>query len=284
MRNALVWSLCLLIRAPLSPFQSEKVVLRFGPAVGASLTYFINGQVSVGGKDFFGKDLTLNANSQGLIHFSVMNWTHDTLLAGLTSPGIQVRIQLPDETQLQTLKTLAGKSLQVVFNPNGKVMEIRNLEALAHVDILNFTIPQILRDYFPAFPSKPVEAGDQWRESRRLTVPFQGLELQVNLIIEYTLNNIVPSPAGRKALISAVYTVSISGSRDLGESMGVFEGRGLGTGYLNVLVDRGYFTEYRLQFGTDAAFVVKKGPKRLLEFPFSLSVLADINLVGNNTP
>jgi hypothetical protein len=34
----------------------------------------------------------------------------------------------------------------------------------------------------------------------------------------------------------------------------------------------------------DAAFVVKKGFKRLLEFPFSLSVLADINLVGNNRP
>jgi hypothetical protein len=213
-----------------------------------------------------------------------MNWTHDSVLAGLTSSGIQVQIQLPDGTQLQTLKTLAGKSLQVVFNPTGKVLEIRNPEALAQVDILNFSIPQILRDYFPAFPTKPVEAGDHWRESRRLTVLFQGLELQVNLAIDYMLNNIFPSPDGRKAVVSAVYTVSVSGSRDLGESIGVFEGRGAGTGYLNVLVDRAYFTEYRLQFGTDAAFVVKKGTKRLLEIPFSLSVLADVNLVNNNKP
>lgn len=260
------------------------MTLRFGPAAGANLTYSVSGQVSVSGKDFFGKDLTMNADSQGLIHFSVMNGTHETVLAGLTSPGIQVLIQWPGETQSQTLRTLAGKSLQVVFNSAGKVMDIRNPGALSQGDILNFSIPQILRDYFPAFPAQPVGPGDLWRENRRLTVFFRGLELQVNLAIEYRLDNIFPSPDGRKAVISAAYTVSVSGSRDLGESMGIFEGRGSGTGYLNVLIDRAYFTEFRLQFGTDAAFVMKKGTKRLLEVPFTLSVLADINLVSGNRP
>ena len=280
----LVAAVCFLLPAILSPGQADKVSIRFGPPAGAALTYSINGQVNVSGKDFFGKDLTLDADAQGEIRLSVMNSSNDAVLAGLTTPGIQVRAQLPDRTQSQTLKTLEGKSLEVSFNRTGKVMDIRNPEALAQENVLNFSIPQILRDYFPVFPAQPVGPGDQWRETRRITLPFQGLELQVNLAIEYTLNDILPSPDGRKAVVSAVYTVSVSGSRDLGESMGVFEGQGSGTGSLVFLVDRGYFTEYRLDLRTEAAFVAKKGTKRLLEMPFSFSLLADVNLIGNTRP
>jgi hypothetical protein len=283
-RAVLAGVLYLLLRGPLSPAQSEKVALRFGPPAGAGLTYTINGQVNVSGKDFFGKDLTLNADSQGDIRLSVMNSGQDTVLAGLTTSGIEVRAQQAGQTQSQTLSTVGGKALQVVFNRTGKVMDIRNPDALAQQNVLNFSIPQILRDYFPAFPAEPVGPGDQWRENRRLTIPFQGLDLQIDLTIEYTLNDILPSPDGRKAIVSAVYTVGVSGSRDLGESMGVFEGKGQGTGYLNFLVDRGYFTEYRLDFRTDAAFVAKKGTKRLLEMPFSFSVLAEVNLISNTEP
>ena len=283
-RAALAWVLCLLLRGASFPAQSEKVALRFGPATGTGLTYSINGQVNVTGKDFFGKDLTLDADAQGEIRLSVMNSSNDSVLAGLTTPGIQVRAQLPDRTQSQTLRTLEGKSLEVSFNRTGKVMDIRNPEALAQENVLNFSIPQILRDYFPVFPALPVGPGDQWRESRRITLPFQGLELQVTLAIEYTLNDILPSADGRRAVVSAVYTVSISGSRDLGGSMGVFEGQGSGTGSLVFLIDRGYFTEYRLDLRTEAAFVVKNGAKRLFEAPFSFSLLADVNLIGNTRP
>jgi hypothetical protein len=273
-----------LIPATLCPGQTDKVPIRFGPQSGAALTYSINGQVNVSGKDFFGKDLTLDADAQGEIRLSVMNSSNDSVLAGLTTPGIQVRAQLPDRTQSQTLRTLEGKSLEVSFNRTGKVMDIRNPEALAQENVLNFSIPQILRDYFPVFPAQPVGPGDQWRESRRITLPFQGLELQVTLAIEYTLNDILPSPDGRRAVVSAVYTVSVSGSRDLGGSMGVFEGQGSGTGSLVFLIDRGYFTEYRLDLRTEAAFVVKNGAKRLFEAPFSFSLLADVNLIGNTQP
>jgi hypothetical protein len=283
-RAALAWVLCLLLRGASSPAQSEKVALRFGPATGTGLTYSINGQVNVTGKDFFGKDLTLDANSQGDLRLNVLNSGRDTVLAGLTTSGIDVRTQTRDQSQSQTLRTAEGKALEVVFNRTGKVMEIRNPDVLAQQNVLNFSIPQILRDYFPAFPAEPVGPGDQWRENRRLTIPYQGLELQIDLAIEYTLNDIMPSPDGRKALVSAVYTVGVSGSRDLGESMGVFEGKGQGTGYLNFLVDRGYFTEYRLDFRTDAAFVAKKGAKRLLEMPFSFAVLAEVNLISNQRP
>ncbi|MGA2362345.1 MAG: hypothetical protein ABSG73_07765 [Candidatus Aminicenantales bacterium] len=281
-RAALASILALFFWTALSPAQTEKVALRFGPPAGAGLTYSVSGQVSVSGKDLLGKDLALNADAQGQFHFSFMNSARDTVQAGLTSPGIDVRAQLPDRTQTQTLRTREGKTLEVVFNRTGKVMDIRNPEALEQENVLNFSIPQILRDYFPAFPADPVSPGDQWRESRRLTVPYQGLDIVVDLAIEYTLNDILPSSEGRKAIVSAVYTATVSGAKNLGESLGVFEGKGTGTGYLNFLVDRGCFTEYRLDFKTDAAFVMKKGTKRLLEWPFTFSVLAEINLVATD--
>ena len=280
----LSWTLCLLLRGAVAPAQSEKVVLLFGPPSGSGLTYTVNGQVNVTGKDFLGKDLTLDASSQGDIRLSVMTSSRDTVLAGLTTSGIEIRAQAPDQTQSQTLRTVEGKPLEVVFNRSGKVMDIRNPDVLDQQNVLNFSIPQILRDYFPAFPVQPVGPGDQWRETRRLTIPFQGLELKIDLNIDYTLNDVLPSPDGRRAMVSAIYTVGVSGSRDLNGSMGVFEGKGQGTGYLNVLVDRGYFTEYRVDLKTDAAFAVKKGTKRLLEVPFTFSLLAEVNLVGNTRP
>jgi hypothetical protein len=281
---ALSWAFILLGPLLLSPGQAEKIALQFGPSVGTNLTYTISGQVNVSGKNLLGQDISLNADSQGDIRFGVTALTQDTVRAGLTSSGIDVHVQLPDKTQSQTLRTLEGKALEVVFNRTGKVMDIRNQEALEQQSILNFSIPQILRDYFPTFPTQPVGPGDQWRESRRLTIPFQGLELQVNLTIDYILSDVVPTPEGRKAIVTAIYAVGVSGSKDLGDSVGVFEGRGAGTGYVNFLADRGYFTEYRLDFKTDAAFVVKKGDKKQLEWPFSFSVMANVNLTGNQRP
>jgi len=286
MKKSLTLSLAFVLFWPLllEPGQAEKVALRFGPPAGSALTYSINGQVNVNGKDFLGRDLTLDADAQGDLRLAVISLARDTVLAGLSTSGINVRAQLPESSQTQTLRTQEGKSLDVVFNPSGKIMDIRNPEVLGQENVLNFSIPQILRDYFPAFPVQPVGPGDQWRETRRLTVPYQGLEVHIDLAIEYTLNDILPAPEGRKAMVSAVYTVGVSGSRDLGDSVGVFEGRGSGTGYLSFLVDKGYFTEYRVDMRTDAAFVAKKGNKRVLEMPFSFSLVTEVNLIGNTRP
>jgi len=257
----------------------EKTALQFAPAAGATLAYSLNGQVNVDGKNLAGKDIALNATSQGEIRFLVQTSGRDTVRAALTTPGIDVQIQGADQNVSQSLKTQAGKALIVVFNRTGKVMDILNTDVLTQQALMNFSIPQILRDYFPTFPAQPVAPGDQWRESRRITIPFQGLDVQVDLSIDYVLNDILPSPDGRKAVIAATYTARVSGAKNLGQTDGVFEGRGTGTGFLNVLVDRGYFTEYHIDFKTDAAFVMKQGAKRLFEWPFTFSVMAEVNLL-----
>jgi len=258
----------------------EKFAFRFAPAEGTRLTYTLSSVVNVDGKNFLGKDLALNADSRGEIRFLARPSTHETVRADLTSPGIDVNVRLPDRVLSQKLGTTDGQALEVVFNRTGKVETIRNPEAVGSGNPFNISLPQILRDYFPAFPAEPVGRGESWTETRRLTIPFQGLDLQINLVIDYTLDDVIPADDGRQALVSAVYRVTVSGAKDLGDTQGVFEGQGGGAGSLLFLLDRGWFSEYRLDFKTDAAFVVKKGADRLLEFPFTFSAFAEILLLN----
>ena len=264
-----------------SPLQApEKISLAFAPEPGTELIYTVGSLIIVDGKSFMGQDLALNADARGEIRLRTMPSAHGTVRADLVSPGIEVNARLPDRVVSQTLATKDGEALQVVFNRTGKVESIRNPEVLGQESVFNISFPQILRDYFPAFPAHPVGPGDSWTESRRLNIPFQGLDLAVDLKIDYFLGDIIPEAADRKALVSALYTVTVSGSRDLGETVGVFEGGGTGTGYVHFLVDSGWFTEYRLDFKADAAFVMKKGADRLLEWPFTFSVFAEVILLS----
>ncbi len=262
----------------------EKVSLTFGPAPGTELVYTVGSLVNVDGKNLLGRDLALNADARGEIRLKALPGARDSVRADLTSPGIEVNARLPDRVVSQTLGTPDGEPLQVVFNRTGKVESIRNPEALGAESVFNISLPQILRDYFPAFPVHPIGPGEGWTESRRLSIPFQGLELGVDLEINYVLGDILPGADGRKALVSALYTVRVSGSQDLGETVGVFEGGGTGTGFVHFLIDRGWFTEYRLDFKADAAFVMKKGAERLLEWPFAFSVFAEVILLNALPP
>jgi len=262
----------------------DKIALRFGPAEGTLLTYSLSSVINVDGKNFLGVDLGLNADSRGEIRLLAKPSARDTVRAELTSPGIDVNIRLPEKVISQKLGATTGEALEVVFNRTGKVESIRNPEIIGGGNPFNVSIPQILRDYFPAFPAEPVGRGESWVETRRLTIPFQQLDLQVNLAITYTLDDILPADDGRLALISATYKVTVSGAKDLGDSQGVFEGEGAGAGSLQVHVDRGYFSEYRIDFKTDAAFVMKKGNDRLAEFPFSFSAFAEVVMINVQAP
>jgi hypothetical protein len=279
------WPLVPALAALILPLASqEKVTLRFGPAEGTRLTYSLSSVVNVDGKNFLGKDLALNADSRGEIRLLAKPSSRDTVRADLTTPGIDVNIRLPDRVLSQKLGTAEGEALDVVFNRTGRVESIRNPEVIGSGNPFNISIPQVLRDYFPAFPVEPIARGDSWNESRRLTIPFQGLDLQVNLAITYTLDDILPADDGRLAIISAVYRVTVSGSKDLADTQGVFEGEGAGAGSLKVNVEKGWFSEYRVDFKTDAAFVMKKGADRLAEFPFSFAAFAEVVLLYAQAP
>ena len=264
--------------------QQDKVALRFGPAAGTRLTYALSSYVNADGRSFLGRDLALSADSRGEIGLAVRPSPAETVVADLSSPGIEVTVKLPDRVQSHKLGTEPGQALEVVFNRTGKVEAVRNPEAMTAGNPFNISLPQLLRDYFPVLPAGPVGRGDTWTETRRLSIPFQGLDLQVDLSVVYTLDDVIPAGDGRLALVSAAYTVGISGAKDLGDAKGVFEGRGSGGGSLQFLVDKGWFSHYRIDFESDAAFVMKKGADRLAEFPFSFSAFAEVNLLAVQAP
>ncbi len=144
---------------------------------------------------------------------------------------------------------------------------------------MNFSILEVLRDYWPALPDGHVSVGESWQDHKQLEIPFQEMSLIVELEIAYTLDAVVPAPEGQLALITAAYTAAVSGERAFEEFKGLFEGNGSGSGNLYFQVEGGYFTEYRLDYFIDGAMVVRKGETKVVEWPFKLIANASLVLV-----
>ena len=192
----------------------------------------------------------------------------------LTTPGIQVEVQTHEEQQLYFLKTKANMALQASFDLRGSVHEIHNLKALNIEKVMNISLVQLIRDYFPVLPGKPVSIGEIWIDNKSINIPFQEIDLEVLIETKYVLQNVIPSAEGDVAVISMDYEVRLSGSKSLGEWTGSFEGKGVGGGLVNFLIQRGCFQEFKADYQTEGALVIKKEGKPLMKWPFHLSIFA----------
>jgi len=257
--------------------------ISFSPRPGLRLTYHLAGNVSAKGGNFAGQDLSLDALASGDIEFLIRQTTPERVLAALASPGIQVDVQTPSGPSHFVLKTRRGVFLQTVFDHRGNLEEAKNIEALNTPRVMNFSIVQILRDYFPVLPGRPVSTGGTWDDHKRIVIPFQGMDLVIFLHSRSTLLEVQMTGTGKVAKISAEYSVELGGSKPLGTATGSFRGKGMGSGILNFQVEEGYFSDYRLDYKIDAAFVIADQHKKLLELPFSLSVFASILLTEKSS-
>jgi hypothetical protein len=260
--------------------QENAYSLQFSPRAGTILLYSLNSAIKTEAASILGKDISFGGTASGVIQVRAGQSASNLVHTSISSPGIQVTIQTADSTDNYNLRTKDGQSLKVAFSRTGRVEEISNMEALEEKEIMNFTIPQILRDYFPVLPQKPVRIGESWPENKRLLIPFQGMNLEVLLDIQYTLTGVYQTQAGQTANVSVDYRVKLSGSRGLEDSTAFIEGKGQGSGMLNFLLAKGYFTEYRLNYVIDASLQVRKADKVLLEWPLDLTVLAELNLMN----
>jgi hypothetical protein len=231
------------------------------------------------GKNFLGKSLSLDATASGEVDFAIKQAGPEAILTELSSPGIQVSVEALAGRDEFTLTAPEANPVKVIFDRTGRIRDIKNAQALEEQNIMNFSVVEVLRSYLPAFPDSPVSIGDSWKDHRRILIPFQEMNLAVELDILFRLDDVLPSPEGKAAMISADYTVALSGSKDLGEVMGLFEGKGSGSGNLNALISQGYFTEYRLNYAIDGAMVLRKYEKTLVEWPFHLYANADLMLL-----
>jgi hypothetical protein len=253
--------------------------LRFSPRPRQTLIYSLQTRMESEGQGFLGKSLTLSAQADGEIDVFIKQVAADSVFTELSSPGIRIFLQTLGRQDEFTLKNPPDSPVQMTFDKAGRIRDIKNVETLENQNPLNFSILEVLRSYWPAFPDRPLSAGDSWPDHKRLVIPFQGMSLTIELEITFTLNAVVPAAEGRLALVTSMYTVALSGDREVEGFRGSFEGSGTGTGSLNFHVDSGYFSDYRLDYTINGAMVMEKAGSRVVEWPFNLTAGASLLLL-----
>ena len=258
---------------------AEQYKLRFSPRPRQTLVYTLQSRMESEGLGFLGRNLTLSAQAEGEIDVFIRQVATDGVFTELSSPGIRIFLQTPGHQDEFTLKNPPDSPVQMTFDRTGRIRDIKNVETLEDQNPMNFSILEVLRNYWPAFPDRPLSVGESWPDHKRLVVPFQGMSLVVELEISFTLNAVVPSPEGRLALVTAAYTATLAGDREVEDFQGSFEGSGTGTGSLSFMIDGGYFSEYRLSYIIDGAMVMRKAETRVVEWPFKLTANAGLLLL-----
>jgi len=258
---------------------TEQYNLRFSPRPRQTLVYSLQSRMESEGQSFLGKSLTLSAQADGEIDVFIRQVATDGVFTELSSPGIRIFLQTIGRQDEFTLKNPPDSPVQMTFDRAGRIRDIKNVETLEDQNPMNFSILEVLRNYWPAFPDRPLSVGESWPDHKRLVVPFQGMSLIIELEITFTLNAVVPSPEGRLALVTAAYTASLSGDREVEGFRGSFEGSGTGIGSLSFQVDGGYFNEYRLDYIIDGAMVMRKAESKVVEWPFRLTANAGLLLL-----
>jgi hypothetical protein len=231
------------------------------------------------GQSFLGKSLTLSAQADGEVDVFIRQVATDGVFTELSSPGIRIFLQTLGRQDEYTLKNPPDAPVEMTFDRAGRIRDIKNTEALEDQNPLNFSVLEILRDYWPVFPDRPLAVGDSWPDHKRIVVPFQGMSLTIELEITFTLNAVVPAAEGRQALVTAVYTAALSGNREVDAYRGSLEGSGTGTGSLTFQIETGIFSDYRFDYVINGGMVMSKDESRLAEWPFRLTAGASLLLL-----
>jgi len=269
----LAWTL----PAPTPQPPAHKLI--FSPPAGATLVYGLTSRMTSEGRSFLGESLTLGTQASGELDLFIRQKSSDSVFVDLSSPGINVSVQVLDRENSFTLDAPAADPVTMVLDLACRVRSIGNAERLEERNPLNFSVLDVLRNSLPALPDRPVSVGDSWQDQKRLQIPFQGMRLLIEIETTYELSGVSPSPQGKLAIVAAAYSVRLSGARDLENVTGAFEGQGAGTGSLSFLTDKGYFSDYRLEYSIDGAMVVRRGEVRLAEWPFTLTQSAALTLL-----
>lgn len=253
--------------------------LLFSPPAGATLVYSLTSRMSSEGRSFLGASLTLGAQAGGEIDLFIRQRSTDSVFVDLSSPGIRVAIQVLDQQNDFTLDTPADDPVKMVLDHACRVRSITNAEKLEERNPMNFSILDMLSNFLPALPDRPVAAGDTWQDRKRLEIPYQGMRLVIEVVATYALRDVSAAAVGELALVDTSYAVRLASSKELDSLAGAFEGQGAGSGNLSFLIDKGYFTDYRLEFSIDGAVVIRNGETKLADWPFTMTQTAELSLL-----
>lgn len=271
--------LCLVTSIAARNPRTQTYELVFSPPIGSTLIYSLTSRMSSEGKSFLGESLTLGTLADGELDLFIRQKSSDSVFVDLFSPGIRVAVQVLDRQNDFTLDAPADDPVRMVLDQACRVRSIGNADRLEERNPMNFSVLDVLRNSLPALPDRPVSPGETWQDHKRLQIPFQGMRLLVEIETTFQLRDVSPTADGELALVAATYSVRLSGSREIENVTGAFEGQGSGTGHLNFLIGKGYFTDYQLNYNIDGGMVVRRGETRLAEWPFSLTQSAALSLL-----
>jgi hypothetical protein len=257
----------------------QKFPLRFSPTVGDIFRYQLNSSLVAAGKDFQGKDITLEGSASGELLFTIKRNIPNLVASAVTTPGIRIETKELELSQSFTLKTKDPEAVRVSFNHRGGVTQVHNLEALNTKRVGNLSLDQILHEYLPTLPDKAAVVGETWSDSQTISILFLEIDLEVLLNRDYLLLSVMPAEDGEVAVISITYAVKLSGSENWGDWTGDVEGQGTGTGLLLYNIRRSCIQQLNMEYGTEAALIVRKKDQPVLKQPFRLSVTASFILI-----
>lgn len=257
----------------------QKFELTFSPTVGDMIRYQIHSSLTADGKDFRGKDITLEGSVSGELHFTIKRNIPNLVASAVTTPGIQVETKEFDASQDYNVKTKESEAVRVSFNHQGNVTQVHNLEALNTKRIGNMSFEQVLREYLPTLPNKTVAIGETWSDSQTMTIPYSEIDLEVVLNRDYVLHSVMPTGDGDVAVISISYTVKLSGSQNWEDWTGGFEGQGAGRGSLQYNIRRSCIQQLDVEYGTEANLIIRRKDQPILKRPFRLSSTASLMLI-----
>lgn len=268
----------LVVFLPGSP-PDQKFSLSFSPTVGDIFRYQLNSSLAVAGKDFQGKDITMEGSASGELLFTIKRNIPNLVAAAVTTPGIQMETKEFELSRSSILKTRDPEAVRISFSHRGGVTQVHNLEALNTKWIGNISFDQILREYLPTLPDKAVAVGETWSDSQTMRIIFQKIDLDVLLIRDYILLSVMPAGDGDVAIISITYAVKLSGLKNWGDWTGGFEGQGTGKGSLLYNIRRSCIQQFNVEYGTEADLIIRKKDQPVLKQPFRLSVTASFTLI-----
>jgi hypothetical protein len=257
----------------------QKFLLTFSPSVGDSFHYLLNSSFTAAGKDFHGKDITLEGSASGELLFTIKRNIPNLVAAAATTPGIRMETKQSGLSQDYILKTKDREAVRVSFNHQGGVTQVHNLGALNTKRIGAMSFDQIIREYLPTLPDKAAAIGETWSDSQTITIPFMDIELEVMLNRDYVLLSVMPTADGDVAVISITYLVKLSGSRNREDWTGGFEGQGTGEGSLLYNIRRSCIQQLNVEYGTEANLIIRRKDQPILKQPFRLSATASFMLI-----
>ncbi|MFC2156261.1 hypothetical protein ACFLT9_00350 [Acidobacteriota bacterium] len=255
----------------------QKFAMVFSPTVGESFRYMLHISFQTEGKDFSGKDISTDANAVGQLTFDVKRSLKNRVSLAITTPGIRVNTESPGESEFYSLMTHENMAVQAAFDSKGAVSQVHNLEALNRTSIWNIPFGHILRDYLPTLPEHPVAPGETWRDHRTAIIPFEEMDLEIEIERQYRLEQIIPSDAGDEAVISITYQVSLSGSKIWGNWSGAIEGQGQGEGTFLYSIKKSCIQNFSADYETAANLTIKNQEKILSKLPFHLTISVSLS-------